>query len=212
MERGPAPLLHIHRETGRIGWAAERAVFIRGDLTRVRDRERLKAVALRHAPLAGAVLCASVFLPSPAENLPSPDMVRMLRFNLEIQLRLAAGLRDALAPGGSMLFFSDTGSVLGWPSYAVYLAAKAGLEAAARSLARTWGPDIIVSCLAPGSAIGGVAPGSDAMTEIIQKRTALGRLAQPGEIARAAVAILDLPASVAQGATFVIDGGRRLFP
>ncbi len=205
---GPPPLLHVHRDTSRIGWAARRARIIRGDLTQARDRQRLEEVAIGHAPLAGLVLCASVFAANPVGEPYERSVSDILELNLEAQLALVPTLHRALQTHGRILFFSDTGTMLGWPSYSGYLASKAGLEAAARSLARSLGPRLVVSCLAPGSVLGAAAAHSDT----VWQRTALQRLARPEEIARAAVAILRLPASVANGEVFTVDGGRRLYP
>jgi len=201
------PLLHVHRNTGRIEWAGNRAVFIRADLASSSGRERLATIAMQHAPLAGIVLCASTFAPTPVGTLGHRTMTEILQLDLESQLILVEMLHRTVTRQGRILLFSDAGTTLGWPSHVAYIAAKAGLEAAARSLAMALGPDIIVSCLAPGPVAGASAP----EPALVRDRTALGRLARAEEIARAAVAILELPASIAQGTVFVIDGGRRLF-
>ena len=208
VQQGPPPLLHVHRNAGRIEWAGNRAVFIWADLASSSGRERLAAIATRYAPLAGVVLCASVFAPTSVRASGGHTIREILQLDLESQLTLVEMLYRMVARQGRILLFSDAGATLGWASYAAYIAAKAGLEAAARSLGRALGPDIIVSCLAPGSVTGASAP----QPALVRDRTALGRLAQPEEIARATVAILDLPPSVAQGTTFVVDGGRRLYP
>jgi Dehydrogenases with different specificities (related to short-chain alcohol dehydrogenases) len=144
---------------------------------------------------------------TPAASVTAETIGQVLALELEAHLDLALGLAPRVRDGGVILFFSDTGLRVGWPSYPVYLAAKGGLEAATRSLARALGPRLTVCCVAPGSVEG--APGMDAV--MVKERTALGRPAAPAEMAAAVLGILSLPAAVVQGQVIVVDGGRQLY-
>lgn len=203
---GPPPLLHYHRSTNRIGELFEAGPTLQADLRSSADRERLGGWAKRHAPLAGVVLGASSFEKTPFDTTTTEQISKVLELELGSHLDVTRRLSGLLADDGRLLFFSDVGTRLGWPSYPAYLAAKAGIEAAVKSLARSLGPRIVVCCIAPGSLKGAPPPPEGA----IRERTPLGRAGTPDEVAGAVVRFLHLPPSVVQGQTLLIDGGRHL--
>lgn len=106
----------------------------------------------------------------------------------------------------------------GWtgaPLVAHSAAAKAGMIAFTKSVAREWGPDNIrVNALAPGfvptdNAIAGIlsSPGAqERMLDLIP----LGRFGSPEEIADVAAFLLGDDARYVTGAVFAADGGRSL--
>jgi len=173
--QGTPLLLHVHRRTHRLPSVNAARDPFRADLARPGERRRLAGWAGRRAPLAGLILGASRFVKTPAASVTAETIGQVLALELEAHLDLALGLAPRVRDGGVILFFSDTGLRVGWPSYPVYLAAKGGLEAATRSLARALGPRLTVCCVAPGSVEG--APGMDAV--MVKERTALGRPAAP---------------------------------
>jgi NAD(P)-dependent dehydrogenase (short-subunit alcohol dehydrogenase family) len=106
----------------------------------------------------------------------------------------------------------------GWtgaPLVAHSAAAKAGMIAFTKSVAREWGPDHIrVNALAPGfvptdNAVAGIlsSPGAqERMLELIP----LGRFGTPQEIADVAAFLLGDESRYVTGAVFAADGGRSL--
>jgi len=106
----------------------------------------------------------------------------------------------------------------GWtgaPLVAHSAAAKAGMIAFTKSVAREWGPDNIrVNALAPGfvptdNAVAGIlsSPGAqERMLELIP----LGRFGTPAEIADVAAFLLGEESRYVTGAVFAADGGRSL--
>ncbi len=197
-------LLHIHRRSDRLASLRERHPTLEADLATTAGRDRLIETASRLAPLGGLVLAASDFRATPRSG--DPEVSAILRLDLEAPLDLALRLAPHLGPGGRIVLFSDTGTTLGWPSFPVYLAAKGGLEAATRSLARRLGPRLVVLCAAPGALEGAPAPPDPVVLHL----TPLARLGTPAETAEAILRFAALPPSVCHGACLPIDGGRRL--
>ncbi len=96
------------------------------------------------------------------------------------------------------------------PGFFPYAAAKAGLAGLTRSLALDYGPHgIRVNCVCPGFTDtrlvrDGIArSGEDAMRAAV----ALGRIADPDEIAAAIAFLASSDASYVTGATLTVDGG-----
>ncbi len=120
-------------------------------------------------------------------------------------------LAHMLAAGqGAIVNVSSIHAHATLPGFFPYAAAKAGLAGLTRSLALDYGPHgIRVNCVCPGFTDtrllrDGIArSGADAMRAAV----ALGRIAEPDEIA-AAIAFLASPdASYVTGATLTVDGG-----
>lgn len=208
LHRGGTPLLlHVHERTHRIRDLLELHPSVRGDLATPGPRREVLAAVESHAPLGGLVLGASRFEPEPVSSTPPRALAATVERELVAHLEIVGALHRRLIDGARIVLFSDTGTALGWPSHPAYLAAKAGLEAATRSLARDLGPRLVVFCVAPGS-LEGAPPPPEGVT---RHRTALGRPGTPDEVARAVVAYSALPTTVIQGSCLVVDGGRRLY-
>ncbi len=117
--------------------------------------------------------------------------------------------------GGAIVNIVATYAWTGAPEVAHSAAAKAGLVALTKSLAREWGPlGIRVNALAPG-----FVPTDGAQANILSDAEAearmlatipLGRFARPEEIADAAAWLLSEHASYCTGAVLTVDGGRSL--
>ena len=97
------------------------------------------------------------------------------------------------------------------PFQGVYGMTKASVISMTQTLAVELGPgDIRVNAIAPGlveTRFSQVLIDDEAMRDMFVKRTALGRYAQPDEIAGAAVYLLSDAASYMTGQVMPIDGG-----
>lgn len=205
---GTPLLLHVHRDTSRVDRAAELAGCHRivADLSSDDGRRQVVSEASTWAPLGGLVLGASRFTRTPIEDLDPATVRSVLGLELECHLELVASLARHLARGSRVVLFSDTAIAFGWADYPAYLAAKGGLDAAVRSLARALGPRVTVLAVAPGS-LEDTPPPPDGDPSTT---TALRRRGTVEEVAAATVGLMRLPQSVVQGATVPVDGGRRL--
>jgi enoyl-[acyl-carrier protein] reductase III len=120
---------------------------------------------------------------------------------------------DLQARRGNVLAMSSLGALRAIPQYGLVGASKGALESLVRQLAAELGPaGVRVNALAPGLMetrvvdVMGVA--LESLTEAA-RRTPLGRLVTPEEVARVAVAVTsDLFAAV-DGEVLTVDGGFR---
>jgi NAD(P)-dependent dehydrogenase (short-subunit alcohol dehydrogenase family) len=120
-----------------------------------------------------------------------------------------------LADHASVIIVGSTTSETGLPGASIYGATKA----AVRNLARSWiielkGQGIRINVLSPGPTrtpgLLGLADSSEANAFLDAQAAAvpLGRIAEPDEIAKAAVFLASDAASFVNGTEFFVDGGQ----
>jgi NAD(P)-dependent dehydrogenase (short-subunit alcohol dehydrogenase family) len=100
---------------------------------------------------------------------------------------------------------TDVGGVRPWPAFLPYGATKAGLIYLTRGLARALAPEILVNAVSPGT----VLPPDDfddAQREAERRRTLVGRLGTPEEVARAVAFLLE--SDFTTGQVLAVDGGK----
>ncbi len=126
---------------------------------------------------------------------------------------VAAARHMSTQGGGRIIMITSIDERLAEPNVGHYCAAKAGLGAFARSLAVDLGKDgVVANCVAPGWVKTPTAqPRLDRATpESLDRLNALGRPAQPQEVADV-VAYLGLDApSFLTGSTIVVDGAQSV--
>ena len=114
--------------------------------------------------------------------------------------------------GGSLVFTSTfVGYTAGMPNMAAYAASKSGLVGLTQALAAELGPrGVRVNALLPGGTdtpMGRVVASSPEAVAYVQGLHALKRLAQPAEIARAALFLASDASSFTTGTALLVDGG-----
>ncbi len=125
--------------------------------------------------------------------------------------------RRLIAEGrpGAIVNMVATYAWTGAPGVAHSAAAKAGMIAFTRSVAREWGPNgIRVNALAPGfvpteQASSNILAGVEAEQRMLELIPA-GRFGRPEEIAEAAEFLLSDRAAYITGSVLTVDGGRSL--
>ncbi|RVB77576.1 MULTISPECIES: SDR family oxidoreductase [unclassified Mesorhizobium] len=129
---------------------------------------------------------AGIMKLSPIAQMDDADFDRQIAVNLGGVFR---GMREGarrLRDGGRIVSFSSSVVGLYQPSYGVYAATKAGVEAMTHVLAKELGPrGITVNVVAPGPVATELFLDgkSEALVETITKLIPLGRLGQPADIA-----------------------------
>ncbi|MGF1449643.1 MAG: SDR family NAD(P)-dependent oxidoreductase [Opitutales bacterium] len=186
---------------------------VAADLCEPEERGRLVAEL---EPLDGVVFCAGVVKASPAKFWTQRDWAFHSELNQAVPLLLTRELLKAkrVADGGSIVCVSSISAHHPSVGYGLYAASKAGLEAAARTLALELAPRRIrVNCLAPGlvetpmTAASSEVP--DASMQAYRERYPLGT-GQPEDVAAAAAFLLSAGARWITGTTLILDGGISL--
>jgi NAD(P)-dependent dehydrogenase (short-subunit alcohol dehydrogenase family) len=125
------------------------------------------------------------------------------------------GALPLLSDGASVILMSSTTSVLGGEAFSVYAASKAAI----RNFARSWALDlkqrrIRVNALSPGPThtpglLGLVPAGQEqGLLDTLTSAVPLGRVADPAEIAGAALFLASPDASFVNGIELFADGGQ----
>lgn len=118
-----------------------------------------------------------------------------------------------LARGGGSLVFTSSfvGHTTGLPGMGAYATAKAGLVGLARVLAVEHGAQgIRANALLPGGTMTEMAGEDESFHDFVRGLHALKRMAEPDEIARAAVFLLSDAASFVTGTAMMVDGGNSI--
>ena len=111
---------------------------------------------------------------------------------------------------GNIINISSSSAINGDPTVLLYTAAKAGIDAFTKSLARKVAPDIRVNSIAPGSiATDWLSRWHVPKKEIddIIKTTPLKKIGDPIDIANAALFLASDDSKFITGQTLIVDGG-----
>ncbi len=150
---------------------------------------------------------------------PIPDMAesnwhKVIAVNLNSGFYAAKHQIPALRKrgGGSIVFTSSfVGHTIGLPGMGAYAAAKAGLIGMTQVLATEHGSENIrVNALLPGGTMTPMAGDDAGFHEVVRGFHALKRMAEPSEIANAALFLLSEHASFVTGSAMIADGGNSI--
>jgi len=204
------------RVVGEITRNGGRAIAVQANVAKQADVDRLFAETKKaYGRLDILVNNAGVYELAPLEDVTEEKFRKMFDINvLGVLLASKAAAHAFDAAGGTILNISSLASTLAPPTSAVYSASKAAVDAVTRALASELGPrNIRVNAINPGTVEteGVHAAGfmeSDFLKDAVAK-TPLGRLGQPGDIARVAVFLVSSDAAWVTGETLLATGGLR---
>jgi NAD(P)-dependent dehydrogenase (short-subunit alcohol dehydrogenase family) len=215
--RRPAPLGRLVEEIEADGG---RASAFAGDLT---DETCVQNLVARADEVFGGLDVAFNTVGALGEVGDAPDLsLDAWRETIEVNLTTAFALAKYQLPllerraGASLIFTSSfVGYTVGMPGMAAYAASKAGLIGLTKSLAAEYGPrSLRVNALLPGGTDTDMATHFAATPEALAQVCAihaLNRIADPKEIAQAALFLASDDASFVTGAAFLADGGVSIY-
>jgi 3-oxoacyl-[acyl-carrier protein] reductase len=158
---------------------------------------------------------AGVYEFSPLENITSEHFHKQFDLNV---LGLLLTTREAVKligpEGGSIINISSIVGPMPVPTASVYSATKAAVDAITISLSKELGPKKIrVNSLNPGmvetEGLHSVGFAESDFRKQVEATTPLGRIAQPGDIATAAVFFASDDAGWVTGQALILAGGQR---
>tara|TARA_B100001142_G_scaffold34081_2_gene30199 strand:+ start:556 stop:1281 length:726 start_codon:yes stop_codon:yes gene_type:complete len=153
---------------------------------------------------------ASTFYPTPIDEISEDHWEKLIGSNLKGPLFLIHGLKNELKKSqGSIINITDTNLTKGVANYSIYSAAKAGLEAITKGLARELAPEIKVNAIAPGAILEppDVSWSEEQKNKVIEN-IPLKRMGSEKDISNA-VKFLSYSKYIT-GQIIKVDGGRSL--
>ncbi|MFN4023249.1 MAG: SDR family oxidoreductase [Hyphomonas sp.] len=149
----------------------------------------------------------------PLETIPAEEWHVVMATNLTSAFHAAQSQIPLLkARGDGSLIFTSTfvGHTIGLPGMGAYAASKAGLVGLVQVLAVELGShNIRVNALLPGGTRTGMLP-KDADESYFASLHALKRIAEPDEIAAAALFLASDEARFVTGSAMIVDGGNSI--
>jgi len=187
--------------------------LVKGNLENTQDCSRLAQQAIEVFGRIDALINnASAFFPTPVGEVTQAHWETLLGVNLKAPFFLSQACAKALtSTRGAIINLTDIYAERPLPKHPVYSASKAGLLALTRSLAQELGPDVRVNAIAPGAILWPESGEAQENQEEIIRRTPLGRLGDPQDIASTVLFLLR-DASFITGQVINVDGGRSARP
>ncbi|CPU55313.1 dehydrogenase/ketoreductase [Mycobacteroides abscessus 5S-0422] len=198
-----------------------RAIAIRADVSDPQQVVELFTQARRFARLD--IVCSNAGIEhfGPLEAITAEDFDRVFHTNTRGQLLIAQQAAAVLNKGGVIVLTSSVSAVIGVYQHTLYAASKAAVDAMVLQLAVELGmKGIRINAIAPGGTNTDMAAAVGhkymhpavvdklSVSEYMASTTAVGRLAEPEEIASAVSFLVSDDASYFTGKTLHIDGGK----
>ena len=184
----------------------------------VNDEDAVQAAfrrtAKRYGRIDALVAAAGTLEAAPIGMMAREHVERMMATNVSgtlATLRAATQVMTRKRSGSIVLFGSIAGEH-GAVGQTAYAAAKSAVAGAARSAARELGRyGIRVNAVAPGVIRTDLTAGqSDEVLEAVARRTPLGRLGEPADVARVVRFLVSDEAAFVTGQVLGVDGGLVL--
>ena len=203
---------NLKSETDKEGLSLD---ICRADLTSKKGFERLlDSVKSDEKKLSGMVHCAATGVHGKLEELTTRHFDWIFSLNVRAFFELIKILLPNFSKGSSIVAISSKGATRAVPSYSLIGSSKGALESLSRNLASELAPKgIRVNILSPGSVLTDawkLMPNSEKRISETLKRTPIGRLATPEDVAWAAQFLCSDASSAIVGQTLIIDGGAGI--
>jgi NAD(P)-dependent dehydrogenase (short-subunit alcohol dehydrogenase family) len=187
--------------------AGASASFIAAELG---DADQVRELAVSAGEVDILVNNGGVSAFGPSAELEPKRYEEMFAANVQAAFMLVAALAPGMADRGrgAIVTVSSMAGRIGLPGAAAYGGTKGALEAMTRAWAAEFGADgVRVNAVAPGPVFTGTSTPREFL-EQLGAATALGRVAEPAEIAHAIHFLVSPRAAYITGAILAVDGGR----
>ena len=190
---------------------SDTAFIVQGDLDKANDVKNIISKVDGYTETINLLINnASTFYPTPIDEVSENHWEKLIGSNLKGPLFLIQGFKEKLKSSkGSIINITDTNLSKGVANYSIYSAAKAGLEAITKGLARELAPEIKVNAIAPGAML---EPPDVTWTEEQKNKVIdtipLKRMGSEKDIAEAVKFLAD--SEYITGQIIKVDGGRSL--
>jgi 3-oxoacyl-[acyl-carrier protein] reductase len=193
--------------------SAEAMRFVAFDLAQIDAIAAMtKDLRREFGPFFGLVNNAGIGTDGILAMMPDAQIEGLLRINTLAPIILSKYVvRSMLADGGGRIVnMSSIVATTGYKGLSAYAATKASLIGFTRSLAREVGPaGITVNAVAPGFVETSMTHGMEASHRTqIERRSALHRLPEPGDVASAVEFLLSEGAKNITGTVLTVDAGN----
>jgi len=192
---------------------AESVAVAQADLLKASAAPQLvKAAVKQFGRLDAVINNASSFYATTVGEITEAAWDDLIGTNLKAPLFLAqAAAPELRKTHGCIVNIIDIHAEFPMRNHAVYTAAKGGLLALTRALARDLGPEVRVNGIAPGTILW---PEDETWRDEVSRQriinqTALKRIGEPDDVAKA-VQFLVAEAPYITGQILVVDGGRSV--
>lgn len=154
---------------------------------------------------------AGIVAQTPAEGFDRAKAADIFEVNTIVPAVLLDAALPHLQPGAAVVNISSGNAVLPPRDASMYGASKAAMNLWTRGMAKELGPrGIRVNAVAPGAIHIAEDPRPDELTQLFVDMTALGRVGQVADIARAVRFLASDEASFITGEVLGVSGGYRL--
>jgi len=185
-------------------------VPLHGDVTQEADVvAAMKAAVDEFGRLDAVLNVAGIAEPSLLRNVTPEHYDKIMNVNLRgVLLGTKHAIRAMRVTGGSIVNWASVGGLNGSAYTGVYAATKAGVISFSKTAAIEAGArGIRVNCICPGYVKTAMSAGHEENDPSILQKPAMGRGAEPEEIAEVAAFLASDRASYVSGAIIPVDGG-----
>jgi NAD(P)-dependent dehydrogenase (short-subunit alcohol dehydrogenase family) len=183
---------------------------VQGDVTKLPDLDRLYETIGKKSRLDIVFANAGVAAFAPLGDITEEFFDQLFDINVKGSLFTVQKALPLMNDGGSIILTGSVASIKGTPAFWVYGATKAAI----RNFVRAWTVElkhrrIRSNVLSPGPTITPIVDQqpADAIAKITSS-IPMGRMAEPDEIAKAALFLASDDASFVTGIELFVDGGR----
>ncbi|GAA2809364.1 SDR family NAD(P)-dependent oxidoreductase [Kribbella solani] len=179
----------------------------------VLDDAAIERAAAELGPVDVLVFTAATNVRKRILDYSSEEFDRVVSLNLRASFQLVRAFGKGMAErgSGSIIGFSSIRGTTVEPGQSVYAATKAGLVQLLRTAAAELGPSgVRANAIAPGvveTPLTAQIKSDQGWYDAYARKGALGRWAQPGELAGAVVYLASDAASFVTGSVLAVDGG-----